>query len=64
MASKRRLPPGDAKEGTHVARIWNRLLEQLLLVRLGQELGTSSELAQAIAHSIDAAVAILHRLTN
>lgn len=47
-----------------MARIWNRLLEQLLLVRLGQELGTSSELAQALAHSIDAAVAILNRLTN
>lgn len=37
-------------------RFWNRLLEQLLLVRLGQELGTDSELAQTIAHTIDAAI--------
>ena len=37
-------------------RIWNRLLEQLLLVRLGQELGTDSELAQAIAGGIDYAI--------
>lgn len=37
-------------------RIWNRLLEQLLLIRLGQELGTDSELAQAIAGGIDYAL--------
>lgn len=37
-------------------RIWNRLLEQLLLVRLGQELGTESDLAQTIAGGIDAAI--------
>ena len=34
-------------------RLWNRLLEQLLLVRLGQELGTDSDIAQAIAGAID-----------
>jgi hypothetical protein len=34
-------------------RLWNRLLEQLLLVRLGQELGTDSDIAQAIAGGID-----------
>ena len=37
-------------------RIWNRLLEQLLLVRLGQELGSDSDLAQTIAGGIDAAI--------
>lgn len=40
-------------------RFWNRLLEQLLLVRLGQELGTDSELAQAIAGGIDACLRVL-----
>jgi hypothetical protein len=34
-------------------RQWNAAMKSLLLVRLGQELGTSSDLAQAIAHSID-----------
>lgn len=37
-------------------QIWNRLLEQLILVRLGQELGTDSDIAQAIAGGIDCAV--------
>lgn len=37
-------------------RIWNRLLEQLLLVRVGQELGSDSDLAQTIAGGIDAAI--------
>ena len=37
-------------------RIWNRLLEQLLMVRLGQELGTDSDLAQAVAGGIDTAI--------
>lgn len=40
-------------------RIWNRLLEALVLVRLGQELGTDSDLAQAIAGGIDACVRLL-----
>ena len=44
-----------------MARIWNRLLEQLVLVRLGQELGTDSDLAQAIAHSIDFVLGTLAR---
>ena len=36
------------------ARIaWGRALELLVAVRLGQELGTDSELAQTIAHTID-----------
>jgi hypothetical protein len=44
-----------------MARIWNRLLEQLVLVRLGQELGTDSDLAQAIAGGIDFALGTLSR---
>lgn len=40
-------------------RVWNRLLEQLLLVRLGQELGTDSELAQAVAGGIDVFVRMI-----
>jgi len=44
-----------------MARIWNRLLEQLVLVRLGQELGTDSDLAQAIAGGIDFAIGTLAR---
>lgn len=43
-------------------RIWNRLLEQLLMIRLGQELGTDSELAQAIAGGIDAAIRLASSL--
>jgi hypothetical protein len=37
-------------------KAWNRLLETLLWVRCGQELGTDSDLAQNIAAGIDAAV--------
>ncbi len=44
-----------------MARIWNRLLEQLVLVRLGQELGTDSDLAQSIAGGIDFALGTLSR---
>jgi len=43
-------------------RIWNRLLEQLLMVRLGQELGTDSDLAQAVAGGIDAAIRLASSL--
>jgi hypothetical protein len=41
---------------------FNRLIESLVLVRLGQELGTDSDLAQSIAHSLDFAIAIAGRL--
>jgi hypothetical protein len=41
---------------------WSRVIDSLVMVRLGQELGTSSELAQSIAGVIDAAIAILSRL--
>lgn len=45
-------------------RIWNRLIEQLLLVRLGQELGTDSDLAQAIACGIDAVIRLASSLAG
>jgi hypothetical protein len=41
---------------------WSRVIDSLVMVRLGQELGTSSELAQSIASVIDAAIAILGRV--
>lgn len=45
-----------------MTRIWNRLLEQLCFIRLGQELGTNSELAQAVAGGIDLAVSLFSKL--
>jgi hypothetical protein len=38
---------------------WNTALEALVLVRLGQELGTDSDLAQAIAGGIDVAIRLI-----
>jgi hypothetical protein len=43
---------------------WSRLIDNLVMVRLGQELGTSSDLAQAIAGVIDAAIAIVGRIIS
>lgn len=42
-------------------RAWSRLLEALIWVRLGQELGTDSELAQGIASGIDSAIYLVGR---
>lgn len=42
-------------------RRWDDLIQGLVLVRLGQQLGTDSELAQAVAHSIDFVVGTLAR---
>jgi len=42
-------------------RRWNAALQSLVLVRLGQELGCDSSLAQAVAHAIDFAVGTLAR---
>jgi hypothetical protein len=36
----------------------NRIIEALVLVRLGQELGTDSDLAQTLACCIDAAIKV------
>jgi small basic protein len=32
---------------------WNALLQSLVLVRLGQELGSDTQIAQAVASAID-----------
>jgi hypothetical protein len=45
-----------------VKRVWNRLLETLLWVRLGQELGTDSDLAQNIAAGIDWSIRIVSQI--
>jgi hypothetical protein len=42
-------------------RYWNNALQSLVLVRMGQELGTDSDLAQAVAHSIDFVLGTLAR---
>ena len=39
----------------------DRLIQALVFVRLGQQLGTDSDLAQAVAHSIDFLVSTLAR---
>ena len=43
------------------ARIWDRLIEALVFIRLGQQLGTDTELAQAVAGGLDMAIQILSR---
>jgi hypothetical protein len=39
----------------------DKLIQSLVFVRLGQQLGTDSDLAQAVAHSIDFLVSTLSR---
>ena len=39
----------------------DRLIQALVFIRLGQQLGTDSDLAQAVAPSIDLAVSTLSR---
>ena len=46
----------SAKEGSAMRKTLNRTIEALVLIRLGQELGTDSDLAQTLAGCIDAAV--------
>jgi hypothetical protein len=45
-----------------MASKWNAAIRSLVLVRLGQELGTSSELAQTVAHSIDFVLGAIARI--
>jgi hypothetical protein len=40
----------------------DKLIQALVFVRLGQQLGTDSELAQAVARGIDLVVSTLSRL--
>jgi hypothetical protein len=42
-------------------RLWDRLIEALVFVRLGQQLGTDTELAQAVAGGLDMAIQIFSR---
>jgi hypothetical protein len=51
----------SAKEGHTMRRHLDRLIQALVFIRLGQQLGTDSDLAQAVAHSIDFAVSTLAR---
>ena len=43
-------------------RRWDRVIEALVFVRLGQQLGSDSELAQSIAGVIDAVLGLLSRV--
>lgn len=40
----------------------DKLIQALVFIRLGQQLGTDSELAQAVARGIDLVVSTLSRL--
>jgi hypothetical protein len=42
----------------------DRLIQALVFIRLGQQLGTDSDLAQAVAHSIDFVVSTLSRFLS
>jgi len=42
-------------------RTCDRIIHSLVMVRLGQELGTDSDLARAVAVSVDALVSALSR---
>lgn len=59
-----RTTESQAKEGHAMKRQWNAAMKSLLLVRVGQELGTSSELAQTIAHLIDFVLGTLARFLS
>jgi hypothetical protein len=45
-------------------RRWNSLIQSLVLIRFGQELGTDSKIAQAVANSIDFVVSTLARFLS
>ena len=59
-----RTTDSQAKEGHAMKRQWNAAMKSLLLIRVGQELGTSSDLAQTIAHSIDFVLGTLARFLS
>ena len=50
-----------AKEGQAMKQRFDRLIQALVFIRLGQQLGTDSDLAQAVAHGIDLVVSTLSR---
>ena len=53
-----------AKEGHAMKRRWNQAMQSLVLIRLGQELGTDSSLAQTVAHTIDFVIGTLTRFLS
>jgi hypothetical protein len=40
----------------------DQLIQALVFIRLGQQLGTDSDLAQAVAHGIDFAISLARSL--
>jgi hypothetical protein len=48
-----------ATEGDMTRLNWNTLLEALVLIRLGQELGTQSQLARAVHEVVASFLAVL-----
>mgnify|MGYP003342971638 CR=1 FL=1 len=50
-----------ATEGRAMKRHVDRIIHSLVMIRFGQELGTDSDVAQAVAHSIDLLVSLLAR---
>ena len=57
-AGSRILP---ATEGHSMRRHIDRLIQALVFIRLGQQIGTDSDLAQAVARGIDLVVSTLSR---
>ena len=51
----------SAKEGQAMKRHLDGLIQALVFIRVGQQLGTDSDLARAVAHSIDLLVSTLSR---
>ncbi len=45
-----------------MTRYLDRIIQALVFVRLGQQLGTDSDLAQAVAHGIDFAISLARSL--
>ena len=53
-----------SKECSVMKTKWDSAIQSLVLVRLGQELGTASELSQAIANAIDFVIGTIARLVG
>jgi hypothetical protein len=54
----------SATEGQSMRRHIDRLIQALVFIRLGQQLGTDSDLAQSVAHGIDFVVSTLSRFLS
>lgn len=54
--------PADAGGPRPWQRIWDRALVALVLVRLGQELGSDTRTAQAVATTIDFIVNVVGKV--